>query len=108
MTLAGNECALLDGCPAGYSPSLFSCLRGFFRVLDLLQIMTRHRLTHSAYDNLVSLLLKDFSALDDPSIPMPGGGIGGVGGSLGNLSRDFTSAAGALTRGPSAVVQYTG
>ena len=58
------------------------------------QIMNRHRLTHSAFDNLVALLLKDFRALDDPSIPMPGGGIGGVGGSLGNLARDFASTAG--------------
>ncbi len=79
--------------PVCVPPHVFACAS------HPLQIMNRHRLMHSAFDNLVALLLKDFRALDDPSIPMPGGGIGGVGGSLGNLARDFMSLTG-VGQGP--------
>jgi hypothetical protein len=50
--------------------------------------MARHRLIHSAYDQLVALLLKDASSLEDPSVPLPGGVLG-PGANLGNLSRDL-------------------
>lgn len=68
-------------------------------VCEYAQIMARNRVTHVSYDHLVSLVYRDPSALDDPSLPMPGGwsqsgATSGPTWMLGDLMRDIVDAAG--------------
>jgi hypothetical protein len=62
--------------------------------------MSRQRIVHASFDHLVGLVYRDQAALDDPSLPMPGGWTYAAAATnpswmLGDLARDIAAEGGA-------------